>query len=309
MPAGYPGALFFATTNYLAADDSSAGNGLNNVSYRQINISMLGPASVSIGLVPGVATVRQKNALEAWRDAHADVVLQNYDVANDGRIVTACRVIPEAGQFRYEYAIYNLNSQRAVGALRIPLGGATVSDIDFHAVLSHSGEPYSNAPWTPAVSAAEIAWSTESFGVNPNANAIRWDTTYNFRFVSPLAPTSGPVLVSLFEPGTPSDFVVSLLTPSLSVLFARGDINEDGAVNIADPVVLLETLFVPGATSLTCDDAADANDDGARNIADAVALLQFLFVSGTPPLAAPSAACGLDPSADALTCDRFAACP
>lgn len=92
--------------------------------------------------------------------------------------------------------------------------------------------------------------------------------------------------------------------------FVRGDCNADGAYNIADAVRLLNFLFpaMPPAPALDCEDACDCNDDGTNNIADAVCMLNGLFGGVTVPPAAPHPGCGLDPTADSLTCDTFP-CP
>ncbi|MFN0060767.1 MAG: dockerin type I repeat-containing protein [Planctomycetota bacterium] len=91
--------------------------------------------------------------------------------------------------------------------------------------------------------------------------------------------------------------------------FRRGDVNRDGAFNIADAVSLLSSLF-GGAPAPSCAKAADANDDGSVNIADAVTILNRLFVPGSPLLPAPGpTTCGPDPTADALTCVTGAPCP
>jgi len=46
------------------------------------------------------------------------------------------------------------------------------------------GRGFSITPWTPDQTANSLTWSTETFAQNPNANAIRWGTLYNFRFDS-----------------------------------------------------------------------------------------------------------------------------
>ena len=40
---------------------------------------------------------------------------------------------------------------------------------------------------------------TESFEQIENANAIRWGTTYNFRFTSPYPPTNGQIKLDFFK--------------------------------------------------------------------------------------------------------------
>ncbi len=89
-------------------------------------------------------------------------------------------------------------------------------------------------------------------------------------------------------------------------LFVRGDANQDGAFNIADPVTGLNFSFAGEPT--TCEDALDVNDDGSINIADPIFALDILF-NGIPQLNEPFPACGFDPTSDGLTCDSFNACP
>ena len=93
-----------------------------------------------------------------------------------------------------------------------------------------------------------------------------------------------------------------------AVVFRRGEVNQDGKINVADVLSLLAASFA--GAELQCSDAADANDDGKLNIADPIYLLQYLFRGGDPP-PAPFPGCGEDPSTDPLKCLRFRseACP
>ncbi|MEM7167543.1 MAG: hypothetical protein AAF581_18950 [Planctomycetota bacterium] len=93
--------------------------------------------------------------------------------------------------------------------------------------------------------------------------------------------------------------------------FQRGDCNNDGSKNIADPVRLLNFLFPPAppVQPLDCDSACDANDDGGLNIADAVAMLNVLFPTGPALVWLAPDLCGTDPSVDGLSCTGYAHCP
>lgn len=93
---------------------------------------------------------------------------------------------------------------------------------------------------------------------------------------------------------------------AIGTLFQRGDVNQDGAFNIGDPVALLGGLF--GGQLIACAVAGDTNDDEAVNVADAVFALSVLFGSMGDQLPEPAVACGLDPTAGALTCD-VTTCP
>ncbi|MGE3963870.1 MAG: right-handed parallel beta-helix repeat-containing protein [Planctomycetota bacterium] len=93
--------------------------------------------------------------------------------------------------------------------------------------------------------------------------------------------------------------------------FRRGDVNLDGARNIADAVYLLGNLFPGpgGPNAIDCQDSADGNDDGAANIADVVAILGSLFGVPAVPLPPPFTGCGSDPTVDSLGCADDPTCP
>lgn len=94
-----------------------------------------------------------------------------------------------------------------------------------------------------------------------------------------------------------SFFCVSIIADSLDC-FIRGDVNGDGAVNIADSIAAAN--YVMSGTGVVNDnlDAVDANDDGTLNIADAIYINSMLF-SGAPFLI-PNflVGQGLDPTSD-----------
>ncbi len=89
--------------------------------------------------------------------------------------------------------------------------------------------------------------------------------------------------------------------------FMRGDCNGDGVFQISDAVALFSELFSGGPVG-PCDDACDVNDDGNKDIADGIYALSSLFSGGADP-SSPFDQCGSDPTADALGCASFSACP
>ncbi len=90
-----------------------------------------------------------------------------------------------------------------------------------------------------------------------------------------------------------------------------GDVNNDGAVNIADAIYKLNNLFGDGPVP-TCAETADVNSDEAYNIADAIFLLNNLFGDGPPPIdgfGPQGFDCGEDPDpANALGCALYDKC-
>ena len=89
----------------------------------------------------------------------------------------------------------------------------------------------------------------------------------------------------------------------------RGDGNGDGTMDVSNPVFSLASLFSIGAPQSSCADATDSNDDGSFDISDPVYSLAWLFSPGAPPLPPPFPGCGSDPTADALGCVEYTACP
>jgi len=83
--------------------------------------------------------------------------------------------------------------------------------------------------------------------------------------------------------------------------FVRGDVNEDGRIDLGDAISILNYLFLPGSPGPWCEDAADVEDDGMVTVGDAIYLLSFLFASGSQPKE-PFPEAGLDETGDGLRC-------
>ena len=96
--------------------------------------------------------------------------------------------------------------------------------------------------------------------------------------------------------------------PTLPVAFLRGDVDENGAVSIGDPMALLLLLFGGSAITTECEAACDVNGDSQLGLGDPIYLLAFLFVGGPDPVV-PFGGCGPDPISGPLECLHFDACP
>ncbi len=98
-----------------------------------------------------------------------------------------------------------------------------------------------------------------------------------------------------------------LLCPIPEPRFIRGDANMDTIINMADVLYQLEHLHQ--SVPASCQDAIDCNDDGVLDISDPIFLLLFLFGNGLPP-PAPTVDCDTDPGpADSLDCQNGLTCP
>lgn len=101
---------------------------------------------------------------------------------------------------------------------------------------------------------------------------------------------------------TPVELNDGQICVPVAALFIRGDVNNDGIVDVGDPIYLLNYLFLNGA-SPPCPDSADADNDGLINITDAVYMVFYVFGIGVaPPFPFPD--CGLEsfPDLDELDC-------
>lgn len=217
------GATYYAEAQYVTPHEyawcqsnPTQCNMYNNVSYRRYNVS--GNAS-PFSFSPAAATVRTKAAVTAWPGA--SFVDLHPAPGADGIGLVAYKVTnPSAGVWRYEYAIYNSNLDRGIGSFSIPIGsGVTLNNIGFHAPPQHPGSGadgtvgdagFSSTPWAATQSGGTLTWATETIAQNPNANAIRWGTMYNFRFESNRPPMMSNATVGFFKTGAPVTVAVQV---------------------------------------------------------------------------------------------------
>lgn len=98
-----------------------------------------------------------------------------------------------------------------------------------------------------------------------------------------------------------------MLTPYEGSQFIRGDVTQNGSLDIADGIGVLSFLFVGSST--TCYNSLDADDTGNVSISDAVRILCAVFCPGSPPPAGPYPTCGVDVADDGGSCATYSSCP
>ena len=183
-------------------------NMYNNASYRRFNVT----GTTNFTFTPVGETVRMTPATDAWTGSTSVPVEPEPGV--DGRAFVVYKVTnPSAGVWHYEYAIHNQNLDRSIQSFSVPLGkGVNISNIGFHAPPNHPGFPndgtvgntgFSNDPWIPNQMPSALTWTCETLAQNPNANAIRFGTLYNFRFDADQPPQSANATVGFFKTGSP----------------------------------------------------------------------------------------------------------
>ncbi|MBK7642286.1 MAG: hypothetical protein IPJ19_04440 [Planctomycetes bacterium] len=193
---------YFAEAQYVTQDDATAGNNDNNCSYRPV--AATGSGTVWNFSYAG-STVRENPAIMAWATVEAGVQTTNIDIPGDGRVVLGWNVTPlGGGQWHYEYALFNMNSDASIGGFGIPVGSANITNIGFHDVAYHDGDgpgnvDFSGTDWTSSINGGVLNWSTTPFAQNQSANAIRWGTMYTFRFDANVGPSTSQAVLTTFK--------------------------------------------------------------------------------------------------------------
>src|SRR6266404_7166226 len=220
------GAAYFGEAAYLSPHEYTwcqshpdQCNMFNNASYRQFHVT----GTTNFNFTAVGSTVRMQPAIQAWVPTGATVNQLEPDPNNDGIWFMGYKVTnPSAGVWHYEYALYNMNLDRAIQSFSVPLGsGVNISNIGFHAPPQEPGwsndgtfnnQGYSSTPWTVTQTTNSITWNTETFAQNQNANAIRYGTLYNFRFDADQPPQNNNATVAFFKTGSPMTTAVQAPT-------------------------------------------------------------------------------------------------
>jgi hypothetical protein len=220
---------YYGECTYVTADDAAAGNNNNNSSYTAMSVTG-GTTDYSFALAG--STIRMTQALRAWPLVETGVTLTDVQVPNDGLFLVGSKATSlGGGQYHYEFAVHNMNSDRNGGSFSVAIpAGASVSNIGFHDVVYRNGDGPGNVnfdgtDWTSNLAGGVLTWSTQTFAQNQSANALRWSSTYNFRFDSSAPPTTGNVTLGLWKAGAPGTVLAAAQVPNGApgVPFCFGD--------------------------------------------------------------------------------------
>lgn len=231
-PSLNQGAVYFVQGQYVMADDAAAGTHDNNASYREVDVTKTGPGFFKVAVSETSFTQRGQPAIRAWKDRDPSVEEVDVRVPGEGLMILAGNATDlGTGLWRYAYALENLNSDRCAGSFSVPLpSGVVVSNIGFHDVDYHSGDPFDPTDWPGTASEDAVTWATESFSENPNANAIRFGTLYDFYFDANVEPAPTTVTIGLFKPGFPDVVQSNIVGPKLAFI----DCNRNGVMDVCD---------------------------------------------------------------------------
>lgn len=294
---------YFGEGQYVASDDSTPNPGNpaqsnknNNCSYRPISVSGSGTAwtFTAIG-----STTRQQPAIRAWKatDPTASIpgvitqvletnIVTPEDAGRSALLILAAQATKlQNGLWHYEYALYNMNSDRSVASFSLPVSDyASITNIGFRDVSYWDGDGPGNVTingndWPGLVSHGEIAWNMDaSFGAN--SNALRWGTMYNFRFDCDVDPIeNGTVTMNQFKTGAQTLNAVSITPGSVTCL--RGDINGDGNIDGLDVRRFTQVLVSGGATAREkCAGDLEASPDFVIDVDDVDNFANCLLAGG-----------------------------
>jgi len=285
-PAGFPGALYFAESVYVASDEAAAAQ-LNNSSFRRVTFD------AAFNVVLADATQRERPAVFAWKEhglglnqPDPAVQIVTVDFPSEGRVYVGGKASRSAtGVWRYEYMVFNLNSDIGVAGVSVPTGpGATVANIGTFAPTYHSGEAVSNDPWVGGQSGGNVAWATpQTFAQNAFTGAILWGTTHNYWFETatppaPTLPTPAPQPPGVAIRGFRVD--VTLAAAGLPVPGCAGDFDGSGERAVDDVFLFLSAWFAgcAGEAAAPCNlRTVDVNLSGSRGVDDLFVFLSAWF--------------------------------
>jgi len=302
-PAQNDSAIYIAEGQYVVTDESPTQR-FNNASWKQATVTTLDVSGWNLEFTG--MTREQETALDAWAFFDTGVGITDVFVPNEGKFRVAAKVTDlGTGTWHYDYAVYNMNSDISARSFSVPVPtGVGITNIGFHDVDYHSDEPWSGVDWTAVVQNNSLTWSTDDFATDSAANALRWGTTYSFRFDADGPPVSGTTTLGMFKPGPVTSLPAVASVPgappagcncnsdlgcddgsictvdscAACVCVASpntyGDTNHNGIINIFDVFCVLDVIAGDLSQCQVVDvDINPCTPDGAVNVFDIFAVL------------------------------------
>jgi hypothetical protein len=268
-PAQNAGATYWAEVHYVSPDDAQAGNHNNNASRREVVVGGLSGGGWNLSLFG--TTTREQPAIYAWQVADPSVTIKLLDDGGGGRFLLGYNVTDNGnGTWHYEYALHNLNSDRSAREFIVPIHpDVTISNMNFHDVDYHSGEPYALTDWAKTVGASECSWSTDTWDTDPDANALRWSSVYNYRFDANAAPQSVTATVGMFKPALIMDLSVLTEGPGEPLNPCRDCDGSDD--NVVDTLDFFAVIAQWGMFGTSCDYGLGEPGVGAEEFFEVIA--------------------------------------
>lgn len=217
-----PDALYFVETQVISRFETTLESRDNNMSYRQVLFS---PGSLNAVLIG--QTYSEQPAMYAWRDHGNGIGVPDPEVIIsssikpdlDSTFLVGSRVEEHSEDHSIaRYSVLNMNGEVGIRLFGVPnldcYPEAEIVSMAFSAPQYHDDldDQIDPASWTafPLEMYGFMHWAVDTFEENPNANAIRWGTMYNFSFevngyVGFNNSESESVAVQFFGPGQSVD--------------------------------------------------------------------------------------------------------
>ena len=219
-----PGASYLIDSWYLARQDINIYNSMASVTgtptWSGSSWNFSGTSNFKLGAVTDrwvenlpANTVAQNSELDVG-EGHSKVAVRVTDLGN--------------GQWRYHYAVHNLDFARAIttGAepnlkvlsnkgfdrFRVPLPAG----INVVANRFSDGDLDSGNDWTFSSAGGYLSWAA------PSGLSLDWGTLYLFSVTVNGSPVSGTSELKVAEAGLPGSYSVPILVPMSDLIFAHG---------------------------------------------------------------------------------------
>lgn len=191
----------------------------NNARHTRVNVSRNGnffTFSDAGGSINGPLVAR-------WGDVSTTATPND-----EGIVYVSSRAVDlGGGNFRYEYVLFNMNFDREVIGLEIPVGGAQISDFGFHAPLDGywvdgnfiNESPFDVTDWVAISSGGMVRFDAPTPGGNEETNTIRYASAYTFWFTADAAPSGNDLQMQIDPrlPGNNKILTASVVGPEVAI--------------------------------------------------------------------------------------------
>ena len=182
-----PGAQYYVEAWYVVAGDV---NLTNSMGYRRVTPKLSGNTwgfTFNSNLTAGPA-------IDVWAGTEpvSNGTGSSSIVTGEGLVKVASRTTDlGAGNYRYSYALMNVDFDRQIRSFSIPLlpgGGVTTPTF-------HDGDANTANDWQAVITAEAITWTA------PSGSALDWGTLNSFSFLATASPSTAVARFSVLEPG------------------------------------------------------------------------------------------------------------
>ncbi|MDG2424481.1 MAG: hypothetical protein P8M22_10925 [Phycisphaerales bacterium] len=278
-PSLNAGCHFYLEGQYVSAnadiewgfDEYDFDNQFNNVSYREIRFTTTTTSS------PIGSTKVMQTALDAWAFEEGAEIVDVWTNEGDGflGLMHIAYLVTDNGDgtWHYELVVHNQNSHRSAGSFSVPVADCVeLENIEFVDVDYHSCELVDDNDWTVERADGMLTWYTTPYSEDETGfafgNAIRWSSSYTFRFDANYPPSEVNSVLGLWRPGPDGDEIeVGIMAPNPDCTGdCPSDLNGDGTVNVNDILDLIAAWGGPDG---------DVDGDGNTNVNDLLLMLEF----------------------------------